>query len=131
VNQFLTSAGALALVKAVVDLVKYFKAKDTNGYVTQVATWAAGVGSVYLLKYSDVADTFKLGAGAVTLDTASTATVILAGLGLGSGAMLVNDVKKALDNNDSAAKPDLIGPPPPAARRAPARRAKTKTVAAP
>lgn len=107
-DQFITSAGALGLVKAAVDFLKYLRARDTNGYVTQLAVWLAGVGTVLLIKISDFANTFDV--GGVNLDTANGGTVILAGLGLGSAAMLVNDVKKAVDRSDSAAKPDLVGP---------------------
>jgi hypothetical protein len=109
VDTFLTASGALALVTAFVNFLKYIKAKDTNGWVTQLIVWIAGVGSVLLVRASDFADTFNLG-GTVTLDTANAGTVILAGLGLGSAAALVNEAKKALDNGDSAAKPDLVGP---------------------
>lgn len=103
---FITGAGALGLVKAVVDFVKYVRARDTNGYVTQLAVWISGVGTVFLLKLSDFADEFNI--GSVTLDNAGGGTVILAGLGLGSAAMLVNDVKQAVDTSDSARKPALV-----------------------
>lgn len=111
-NTFLTSAGAVALVKSLVDLIKYVRAKNTNGYVTQLVVWAAGMLTVLLLKASDLATTIPL-AGAVNLDGAKWGTVVLAGLGLGSAAMLVNDLKTAIDNTDSASKPPLVGPVPP------------------
>lgn len=91
-----------------VDFIKYLRARDTNGYVTQLAVWLAGIGVTLLIKISDFAGNFDI--GGVVLNDANTGTVILAGLGLGSAAMLVNDVKKAIDSNDSAAKPDLVGP---------------------
>lgn len=105
---FITGAGALGLVKAVVDFIKYLRARNTNGYVTQLAVWVAGIGVTLLIKISDFAGNFDI--GGVVLDNANAGTVILAGLGLGSAAMLVNDVKQALDNGDSAAKPDLLTP---------------------
>lgn len=105
-NTFITSAGALGLVKALVDFLKYVRASDTNGYVTQLAVCAAGIGTTLLIKMSDFANGFDV--GGVPLDTANVGTVILAGLGLGSAAMLVNDVKQAVDSNDSAAKPHLL-----------------------
>lgn len=105
---FITGAGALGLVKAVVDFIKYLRARDTNGYVTQLAVWLSGIGTVVLLKVSDFADEFSI--GSETLDSANGGTVILAGLGLGSAAMLANEFKKAIDNGDNAAKPELIPP---------------------
>lgn len=105
---FITGAGALGLVKAVVDFIKYLRARDTNGWVTQLAVWIAGIGVTLLIKISDFAGNFDI--GGVVLDNANSGTVILAGLGLGSAAMLVNDVKQAIDSNDSAAKPNLVPP---------------------
>lgn len=105
---FITGAGALGLVKAVVDFIKYLRARDTNGWVTQLAVWAAGIGTTLLIKVSDFAGNFDI--GGVILNDANTGTVILAGLGLGSAAMLVNDIKQAVDSNDSAAKPALVPP---------------------
>lgn len=106
-DTFLTASGALALVKALVDFLKYLKAKDTNGWVTQLIVWVAGIATVLLLKASDFADAFTLGTD-VTLANANGGTVVLAGLGIGSAAALVNEVKKAIDNGDTAAKPDLV-----------------------
>lgn len=103
---FITGAGALGLVKAVVDFIKYLRAGNTNGWVTQLAVWVAGIGVTLLIKVSDFAGNFDI--GGVVLNDANTGTVILAGLGLGSAAMLVNEVKQAIDRNDSAQKPDLL-----------------------
>lgn len=105
-DQFITSAGALGLVKAAVDFIKYIRARDTNGYITQLAVWLAGIGTTLLIKVSDFANTFDV--GGINLDAANGGTVILAGLGLGSAAMLVNDFKQAVDRSDSAAKPALV-----------------------
>lgn len=110
-TQFATMAGALSFVKAVVDLVKYVRARNTNGWVTQLAVWLAGVFVVVVMSFSDFAQSIDV--GGVTLDTASWGTLLLVGLGLGSTAMLANDVKQAIDHTDSAAKPDLVGPPSP------------------
>jgi hypothetical protein len=107
VDQFLTASGALALVKAIIDFLKYLRARDTNGWLTQLTVWVAGVAVVLLIRYSDFASSFTLGVG-VSLYGAAWGTTILAGLGLGSAAALVNDVKKAIDSSDSAAKPDLV-----------------------
>lgn len=103
---FITTAGALGFVKAVVDLVKYVRARDTNGYVTQIAVWLAGIGTTVLLSLSDFGESIDV--GGVALDVASGATLILAGLGLGSAAMLANEVKSAIDRSDTAVKPELI-----------------------
>lgn len=108
-ESFITTTGSLALVKAIVDFLKYLRAKDTNGAITQLIVWLSGIGVVLLLKASDFAATFDV--GGVPLSDANTGTVILAGLGLGAAAMLVNDVKSALDNSDSSVKPNFVDPP--------------------
>lgn len=105
-DTFITSAGMLALVKAIVDFIKYIRARDTNGWVTQLVVWLAGIGVVWLMSVSDYADTMDV--GGILLTDAVAATIVLAGLGLGSAAMLANDFKKALDRSDSAIKPDLV-----------------------
>jgi len=105
-NMFLSATGALALITAVVNLVKYVKAGNVNGWLTQVVVWVAGVATAALIAASDIAETWPV--GDTTLGKASGATVILVGLGLGSAAMLTNDLKKAFDGNDSSAKPDLV-----------------------
>lgn len=108
VTQFATLAGALSFVKAIVDLVKYVRARNTNGYVTQLAVWLAGVFVIVVMSHSDFGKAIDV--GGVTLDAASWGTLLLVGLGLGSSAMLANDVKQALDRSDSAVKPDLVPP---------------------
>lgn len=96
----------LALVKAVVDCAKYVLAKNTNGWVTQVVVWGAGVGTTFLFAASDFGD--EVDVAGIPLGTAASTTVILAGLGLGSAAMLANDLKQAIDASDSAVKPPLV-----------------------
>lgn len=105
-DMFITSAGMLALVKAFVDLIKYVRARDTNGWLTQLVVWLAGIAVVLLLRESDFATTLDI--GGILLSDANIGSVVLAGLGLGSAAMLTNDFKKAFDNQDDARKPDLV-----------------------
>lgn len=108
-EQFLTAGGSIALVKSVVDLVKYFRAGDTNGWVTQFVVWLAGIGVVLLVKWSDVASSFPV--GTTTLEFAKGGTIVLAGLGLGSAAMLTNSTIKAVDQHQTAATPALVDAP--------------------
>lgn len=107
----MTTTGSVALVKASIDFLKYLRAKDTNGAITQMCVWLSGIAVVLLLRASDFAANFDV--GGITLDQANPGTVVLAGLGLGATAMLVNDVKQAVDNSDSASKPMLVPPRPP------------------
>lgn len=103
---FIGSAGLLALVKALVDFLKFVRAGNINGWLTLLVVWLGGVGVTILYSFSDFADQFEvLG---VTLGTASLATLILFGLGLGSSAVVVNEFKTAIDSSDSATKPPLV-----------------------
>jgi hypothetical protein len=105
-DTFITSAGALALVKSLVDLVKYIRAKDSNGYVTQFVVWLAGIAVTFVIKASDFANDFPV--GKIPLHDAKAATVILAGLGLGSAAQLANTGIKAVDGTQTAETPKLL-----------------------
>ena len=107
----MTTTGSLALVKAPIDFLKYLRAKDTNGAITQLCVWLSGIAVVMLLRASDFAATFDV--GGIPLSAANPGTVVLAGLGLGASAMLVNDFKQAVDGSDSASKPMLVPPRPP------------------
>ena len=44
---FIPLAAALAIPVKFVDWLKYFKAKDTNGVVTQLLVWIVGVLAVW------------------------------------------------------------------------------------
>lgn len=103
---FITTTGSLALVKAIVDFIKYIRARDTNGWLTQLVVWLAGIAVVLLLRSSDFAGTFMV--GTIPLSEANTGTLILAGFGLGATAMFANEIKKAIDGSDDASKPALV-----------------------
>jgi hypothetical protein len=105
-DMFVTAAGMLAFVKSVVDFVRYLRARNT-GWITQLAVWVAGIGVVVAFSHSDFAESVAV--AGVSLATAGWGTLVLAGLGLGSSAMLTNDFKQAIDTSDSAVKPPLVG----------------------
>lgn len=88
----------LATVKKVVDFVRYAKAGEVNGIVTQVVAWLAGFGLVALAAHSAWADSVVI--GDVPLAGMSLASQLLTGIAIGSTASLAHD---ALDRT---------GPPP-------------------
>ena len=98
-------------MKSGVDLIKYVRAKDANGAITQLAVWLMGIGVVLLVRASDFAAQWDV--GGVLLSDAKIGTCILAGFGLGALAMLANDGIKAVDSSQSARKPPLLPPAPP------------------
>ena len=94
------------LISSVINFVKYISARDKNGIVTQVAVWLAGVLAVVLFAHTAFADTVPV--GGVSLDQVNVWTQIFVGLTIGGVASFATDVRKALDNNDTAAKPPLV-----------------------
>lgn len=94
---------AIALIWKIVDLVKYARARDAESVITQVAVWAAGIGVVLLLAETDYAAGIVI--GDIALANLNGASLVLLGLSMASSASVLVDVKKAVDNTDSAAVP--------------------------
>lgn len=82
---------AAALIKKVVDLIRYAKARDVNGVVTQVIVFAAGVGVAVLFRASDYFSKLFV-VNDVTLADIDPAGVVIVGLALGAAASVVNDL---------------------------------------
>ncbi len=106
--EFVPLVVMLATIKKVVDFVRYAKAGDTNGIVTQLLAWLAGFGLAALVAHTPWAATINM--GGVTLAEMNIAAQIFAGLALGSAAAFGTDILKAADNSQSAAVPALVGP---------------------
>jgi hypothetical protein len=96
----------LALILKVVDFLRYAKARDYNGVLTQAITWVAGV--VVLLLVAQTTWAAMISVAGVPLGKLGFWSVVFAGLTVSSGASLVNDYRKALDNSNSAAIPTLL-----------------------
>lgn len=97
---------AIALIWKLVDFAKHVRVRDTDAVVAQVAVWAAGVGVMFLLRETDFAGGVEI-AGA-SLSALNWASVLLVGLSVGSTASAAYDIKRAIDNSDSAAQPSLV-----------------------
>lgn len=100
---FIPLLAAVTLVWKVVDFVKYIQARDWSNATTQVAVWLAGVGVTFLLAGTNFAEGIVIGDVGVGL--MNWQSLLLVGLSLGSSASALVDVKKAVDNTDSAAVP--------------------------
>lgn len=94
---------AIALIWKIVDTVKYARARNVDAIVTQLGVWLAGVGVVLLLAATDFANGIEV--AEFSLDKLNIASLVLLGLTIGSSASVAVDVKKAIDNTDSAAVP--------------------------
>lgn len=105
-----------ALVKKVVDFVKYGTSGDVNAVVTQLTAWAAGVAAAFLAANSDWGDSIMVNGDPLAFLNGWSLTLL--GVNIASVAGFGWDTLKALDNSNSAAVPDLLDTP---TRPAPAR----------
>lgn len=106
--EFVPVAAMAALILKCVDLMRYLRAGDINGVVTQVVSWLAGVIVVMLVAHTDWAD--GIAVGDMSMATLNIWSLVFFGLSVGSGASLVKDLLKAVDNSNSAAIPVLVAP---------------------
>lgn len=94
------------LLYSLINFAKSIRAKDKNSYVTQLIVWGAGLILVFLFVHSMFGDQIKINdeLPLSKLGNVETAIIGLSASSLVSGGY---DVKKALDNNDSAKTPPL------------------------
>lgn len=104
--EFVPVLAMAALVVAIINFIKFIKAGDGNGIATQLAVWVAGVVVLFIAAQTDFASGISI--GDMEIDQMNAWTLVFVGLTLGSVGTLANDIKKALDNSDSAVKPPLI-----------------------
>ena len=95
------------LVFTFVNFLTYLRSKNWNGVVTQLIAWAAGIGGIFIASVTQFASQIKFGSQA--LSGMDAGTKIFLGLIATSILSTVNEVKKAIDNNDSAKKVPLTG----------------------
>jgi hypothetical protein len=104
---FVVGAFMLATVKQMVDWLRYLKAGDWNGVVTQLGAWAFGFIVVFVVAHSDLAGVADF--AGFTFDKLNIWSQVIAGVSVGSAASLTKDAIKASDNTDSAQVPKLLG----------------------
>lgn len=92
---------AVALIWKIVDFVQFLRVGDKDSAITQAGVWIAGVVVILLLSATDFASGIQV--ADYSLGSLNVASLILLGLSVGSTASAVVDVKKAIDNTDSAA----------------------------
>lgn len=95
-----------ALVKKIVDTVKYSLSGDVNAVVTQLTAWAAGIAVAFVAAHSDFAATLAVNGG--VLDQLNNWSLAIVGINLASVAGVGWDTIKAVDNSNSAATPNLL-----------------------
>jgi hypothetical protein len=101
----------MAAVWKVLDLLKFAKAGDINGTVTQIVSYALGIGAAFLFAQADIAETWSIPGIGVPLSTLDGWSLVLLGIIWASGGSALYDFKKAFDGTDSAQTPSLLPPP--------------------
>ena len=93
-------------VSKFMDFLKFLRARDTNGVVTQLGTWCAGIVGVLLLSATEWGDRLVL--EGVSMADTDLATKVFAGLMVTSLLSKVYDFQKARDSTQTAATPSLV-----------------------
>ncbi len=101
----------LFLIKKIVDTIKMATAGDSAGLKTQGLVSVVAIAITWLCTVADITKNIKVwGFTFAGLDAGS---ILLGGLLLGvSASVVVNDLPKQLDRNDTAKVPRLGGAPP-------------------
>jgi hypothetical protein len=94
------------LVFTFVNFLTYIRSKNLNGVVTQIIAWAAGILAIVLAAHTQFAS--QISFGTEKLSQMGWPTQLFIGLIATSILSTVNEVKKAIDNSDSAAKVPLL-----------------------
>lgn len=108
--EFVPVVAMLALIVKFVDFLRYAKARDINGVVTQLIVWASGVGGLLLVAQTQWAGMISV--AGTPLSRLSFWSLVFAGLSVSSGASLVKDTLKSVDNKNTSAIPTLLPPGP-------------------
>jgi hypothetical protein len=104
--EFIPTLAMAALTLKVIDFLRYARAADMNGCLTQLSAWIAGVVVVLLAAQTDWAAGINIGDR--NLHVLGFWSLVFYGLSAGSGASIAKDALKAVDNTNSAAIPTLV-----------------------
>jgi hypothetical protein len=97
------------LVFTVVNFLTYLRSRNWNGVLTQLIAWVAGVVGIVIAAHSQYAAQITF--GTQNLSNANGWTQVFLGLIATSLLSTFNELKKAIDNSDSAKKAPLLPPP--------------------
>lgn len=104
--EFIPVVAMAALTLKLIDFLRYCRAGDMNGALTQLAAWVAGIVVVLLVAQTDWANGIAI--GDMNLSTLGFWSLVFYGLTAGSAASFTKDALKAFDNSNSAAIPVLL-----------------------
>lgn len=104
--EFVPLMAMALLVFQVINFVRYLKAGDTNGIVTTVAVWVAGVSVVFLVAQTDFARSITI--TDTTLANLNAWSLLFVGLTVSSIGNFANEALGAVDANRTTQKPQLV-----------------------
>lgn len=107
--EFIPTVAMVLLTVKIIDFLRYARAADFNGVLTQLFAWVAGVLVVLLAAQTDWASGINI--GDKNLHTLGFWSLVFYGLSAGSSASVAKDTLKAVDNSNSAAIPVLVPTP--------------------
>jgi hypothetical protein len=93
------------VVFTAVNFIRFALDGDKSSAGSQVLAWASGIGAALIVAHTDLAAAFVF--GAKPLNQLNLVSQGLVGLMAASSISVVNEVKKAIDNTDSARVPPL------------------------
>lgn len=115
---FAPLAALTATIFTVISLLRYVRGRDWNGAATILTVWVAGVVVLLLFAQSTWAETLVIpGLADQPLSTLNFASLVILGLQLGSTATAFNEIRGAIDQSSSTAKPKLVPSSTPAEPR--------------
>lgn len=104
--EFVPLAALALLVVGVVNFLRYLRNTDWNGVATIGLAWVAGIFAVGLVAKTNFAAGIPI--GDLSLADLNFASQIFVGMTIASTGSYFVDVKKALDDKDSAKVPPLL-----------------------
>src|SRR5688572_25197383 len=104
--EFIPAAAMLALILKVIDFLRYARSGDLNGVFTQLCAWGAGIGVVVLMAQTQWANGVEI--GDIALSQMGIWSLVFAGMQVASGASVIKDFTKSIDNNNTSAIPTLL-----------------------
>ena len=104
--EFVPFIAMLALVKKVIDFLKYVTNKDKNGVITTLAAWLGGVVVILLFAASDFASGINI--GDTTLGALNVASLVIVGMSIGASAGVAADVISSRRPSDDPARLKLL-----------------------
>lgn len=105
-TDFAPAVALIALVTTTINLLRYARGRDLAGAGTILSAWVAGVAAVMIAAQTDFAS--GIAVGDRTLEGLNVWSQLFVGLAVASAGSFLTDVKKAIDNTDTAVKPSLF-----------------------